>query len=48
MKNLRYTQILLPIDRYVARLTPKAKLVLRMLQGSLVLVLLTSVVFYIG
>lgn len=47
MRNYRYTQIILPIDRYVSRLTPKAKMLLRMLQGSLVLVLLTSIVFYI-
>lgn len=47
MRNYRYTQIIQPIDRYVSRLTPKAKMLLRVLEGSLVLVLLSSIVFYI-
>lgn len=46
MKNLRYTEILVPIDRYIRRLTPKAKLLLGMLEGGLFLLLFTSVVLY--
>ncbi|NQV68623.1 MAG: hypothetical protein HQ498_01220 [Pseudohongiella sp.] len=47
MTNHRYTQIIVPIDKFVNRLTPRAKILLKMLEGSLLLVLLTSVVFYI-
>jgi hypothetical protein len=46
MKNLRYTELLVPIDRYISRLTPKAKLLLGMLEGGLFLVLFTSVLLY--
>ncbi len=43
--NIRtYRQVIVPIDRYISRLTPKAKLLLGLLKGGLVLVLLTSVV----
>jgi len=46
MKNLRYTELRVPIDRYISRLTPKAKLLLGMLEGGLFLVLFTSVLLY--
>lgn len=46
MKNLRYTELLVPIDRYVSRLPPKTKLLLGVLEGVLFLVLFISVVFY--
>lgn len=46
MKNLRYTEIIVPMERYVNRLTPKAKMLVRVLEGSLLLVLFISVVAY--
>ncbi len=47
MTNHRYTQIIVPMDRYIKSLTPRAKLWVSVLEGSLVLVLLTSLVFYV-
>lgn len=47
MNNHRYTQIIEPMDKYFHRLTPSAKKVVHVLEGSLVVVLLTSLVFYV-
>lgn len=47
MTNHRYTQIIVPMDRYVKNLTPRAKVWVSILEGSLVLVLLTSLLFYV-
>ena len=47
MANHRYTQITVPMDRYVRSLTPRAKVLVSVLEGSLVLVLFTSLVFYV-
>lgn len=47
MTNHRYTQIIVPMDRYVKNLTPRAKVWVGILEGSLFLVLLTSLVFYV-
>ena len=47
MANHRYTQITVPMDRYVRSLTPRAKVWVSGLEGSLVLVLFTSLVFYV-
>lgn len=48
MTNHRYTQVIVPIDRYIESLTPRAKVWVNVLEGSLFLILLTSVVFYMG
>lgn len=48
MTNHRYTQIIVPMDKYVRSLTPRAKLLVSVLEGSLVLILFTSLVFYVG
>ncbi|GJM14226.1 MAG: hypothetical protein DHS20C12_26290 [Pseudohongiella sp.] len=47
MTNHRYTQIIVPMDKYVKSLTPRAKVLVSVLEGSLVLVLLTSLMFYV-
>lgn len=47
MTNHRYEQIIVPIDRYVNRLTPRARRWLALLEGGLLLVLATSVIFYV-
>ena len=47
MTNHRYTQIIVPMDRYIKSLTPRARVWVSVLEGSLVLVLLTSLVFYV-
>lgn len=47
MKNLRYTELLKPMDIYFNRLTPAAKRFVHLLEGGLVIVLLTSLVFYV-
>jgi hypothetical protein len=47
MANHRYTQITVPMDRYLRSLTPRAKVWVSVLEGSLVLVLFTSLVFYV-
>lgn len=47
MTNHRYTQIIVPMDRYVRSLTPRAKVLVSVLEGSLVLVLFISLVFYV-
>lgn len=46
MTNHRYTQFMLPADRYVRRLTPKGKKLLVVAEGGLLLLLTTSVIFY--
>jgi hypothetical protein len=46
MSNHRYEQIIVPIERYVSRLTPRARRLVNLLEGGLLLVLATSVVFY--
>jgi hypothetical protein len=38
---------MVPIDRYVRTLTPRGKLILALAEGSLLLVLLGSVIFYL-
>lgn len=48
MKTHRYTQIIVPIDRYVSRLTPQARKLLGVLEGGLVLLLISTVVLYVG
>ena len=48
MTNLRYTQMIVPMDKYVKSLTPRAKIWVSVLEGSLVLVLFASLVFYVG
>jgi|GEM_PF-480349 hypothetical protein len=48
MTNHRYTQIIVPIDRYLNRLTPKAKKLVVLLEGGLLLALFTSIVFDIN
>ncbi|MFN3163250.1 MAG: hypothetical protein ACE37N_07170 [Pseudohongiellaceae bacterium] len=47
MSNYRYRQVMVPIDRYVRTLTPRGKLILALAEGSLLLVLLGSVIFYL-
>ena len=46
MKTHRYTQIIVPIDRFISRLSPKAKMLVGVLEGGLFLVLLSSVIFH--
>lgn len=46
MKTHRYTQIIVPLDRFVNRLAPQSRLFVGLLEGSLVVFLLTSVVLY--
>ena len=46
MTNNRYTQIIVPIDRYVRNLTPRAKVWVSVLEGALVL--FASLVFYVN
>ncbi|MBT6481910.1 MAG: hypothetical protein HOK53_08410 [Gammaproteobacteria bacterium] len=48
MTNHRYTQIIVPMDNYVKSLTPRAKVWVSVLECSLTLGLLTSLVFYVG
>jgi len=48
MTNHRYTQIIVPMDNYVKSLTPRAKVWVSVLECSLTLVLLTSLVFLCG
>lgn len=47
MKNLRYTQLIKPMDTYFEHLTPPAKRFVHFLEGGLVMVLLTSHMLYI-
>ena len=46
--NHRYTQILLPIDRYVAQLNSWQRGLVRVLEGFLLLMLVSSVMFYVS
>jgi len=48
MKLHRYTQIILPLDRYVSRLAPHTRKLVNVLEGGLVLLLLITLQFYIG
>ena len=48
MKLHRYTQIIMPVDRYVSRLAPHSKKLVSLLEGGLILVLLVSLQFYVG
>lgn len=48
MSNYRYYQILVPIDRYVRTLTPRGRLLLALAEGSLLLMLLGSLLFYVS
>lgn len=47
MTNHRYTQIIVPMDKYVKSLSPRAKAWVSVLEGSLFLVLLISLVYYV-
>lgn len=46
MKTHRYTQIIVPLDRYINRLTPQARKFLSVLEGGLILILVVSVALY--
>ena len=48
MTNLRYTQMIVPMDKYVKSLTPKAKAWVSVLEGSLLLLLFISMFFYVA
>lgn len=48
MNNHRYEQVLRPIDRYVASLTPGGRRLVSVCEGGLLLMLLLSVCFYFG
>ena len=47
MNNHRYPEIILPINRFVRQMPPKAKQILALLEGSLLIVLAASVAIYI-
>jgi len=47
MTNHRYTELILPMDRYLRRLTPRARRLLALAEGSLLLLLISSVCFYL-
>lgn len=47
MSNHRYRQLILPLDRYLRTLTPRGRALLAMAEGGLLLVLLSSVLFYL-
>ena len=47
MTNHRYKQLLMPIDRYVRRLTPRGRTLFAMAEGGLFLILLASVFIYV-
>ncbi len=47
MTNYRYKQLLVPMDRYLRGLTPQAKRWVALAEGGLLLLLLTSVIFYV-
>ncbi len=48
MTNHRYTQIIVPMDKYVRSLTPRARAWVTVLEVSLLLVLFASMFFYVG
>ena len=48
MTNHRYTQIIVPMDKYVRSLTPRARVWVGVLEASLVLILFASMFFYVG
>lgn len=47
MGNNRYTQFILPMDRYVRRLKPRARRLLALAEGGLLVSLVCSVIFYL-
>lgn len=47
MTNHRYRQILVPVNRYVGRMSPARKRLLAMVEGSLLLLLASSVMWYV-
>lgn len=47
MTNHRYRQLLVPVNRYVGRMSPARKRLLAMLEGSLLLLLASSVMWYV-
>ena len=47
MKNYRYEHLIMPINRYIEQLTPKARRLVKYVEGGLLLVLVTSIVFYV-
>lgn len=47
MTNLRYTQLIAPLDRYVHTLSPRARKLLALAEGLLFLLLTGSVLFYV-
>ncbi|MBL4572171.1 MAG: hypothetical protein JKY86_03740 [Gammaproteobacteria bacterium] len=44
MTNQSYTQIIVPMDKYVRSLTPRARRWVSVLEGSLALVLFASLI----
>jgi len=48
MTNLRYTEIIVPMDNYVKGLSPRAKVWVSVAEGSLLLVLFISMLSYVG
>lgn len=48
MTNHRYTQIIVPIDKYLRSLTPRGKAWVGVLESSLLIVLTMSLFFYMG
>ncbi len=47
MTNYRYKQLLIPMDRYLRGLKPQARRWVALAEGGLLLLLLTSVIFYV-
>ncbi|MDA0689080.1 MAG: hypothetical protein O2948_10615 [Proteobacteria bacterium] len=47
MTNHRYRQILLPVNRYVGRMSPARKRLLAMVEGGLLVLLASSVMWYV-
>lgn len=47
MTNLRYTQLIAPLDRYVHTLSPRARKLLALAEGLLLVLLSVSVLFYL-
>ncbi len=47
MTNHRYTQVIVPMDKYVKSLSPRERAWLTLLEASLLLVLFASMFFYV-